>query len=723
MANKPTFNTFTSNSQLDVTKLNENFTTVADAIEDGLGRGGVTESPNSMSGNLDMNLNKIINLGAPSADNDAARLVDISDSDATGAASAQLRSDLANTADNFGVDLVANSTRKVNTYTDLKAITSQTNKDIAIVGGRTTIGDGGWGIFTFDSSDLSTEVTADSASGIYVAPDSDATGANGAWKRLHQENIVYLEWFGAIGDGVTDDTTAFQAVATKANAAGNLTVLGRPSATYILNSEIIITKSNVVFDFQGATLSGTATARITFNGDSGTDGDRSAVLEHCAYKNVHLAGQQRGPNMRWCDFPIIENVSRTNDKGTFINMAFSFNGTIKNIGAHNGDSTNDIGVLLLHCQNCEIDGLIIDGGGWVYGVQIKGGYGNKVRNSLITGITIMQLGFRDRGDAPWGASLTTGTYPYSTGAWGSADVQRASHGTIFENCWVVDCPNTPGFTTQEAIGTEFISCHSIRNATGFAASKVTGGSEADFKWIRCVAEDNGQRGFDISGPNTSELLTTVTLEHCQSIDHTTNDGLKLLNCDAPILINMYSCDNTGQNGINITDCIYPKILYANCCNNDRGVIVTLNTALDKFVTIENSLVENNTTENIKSWYPGVYVGNKGMPTVQTTDATVQDSVQRCELTDGKSYIIEVQLIGVGNSNRGVFRKTATVYATGGAATVQANVDNHADINPDTWGGLSFVAAADDIRLRITGKAADTIDWQFGDIKCVEIPFI
>lgn len=76
--------------------------------------------------------------------------------------------------------------------------------------GRTTAGDGGEGIFLWDESDLSTQVAADTQSGVYVAPDSDATGASGAWVRQFDDTVM-LAWFGAKLNGVTDDTVSTQA--------------------------------------------------------------------------------------------------------------------------------------------------------------------------------------------------------------------------------------------------------------------------------------------------------------------------------------------------------------------------------------------------------------------------------------------------------------------------------------------------------------------------------
>lgn len=87
------------------TQLNANNAAIEAAMENTLSRDGT--SPNQMGADLDMNSNKIINVAAPTSPNDAARLVDISDSDATGSASAQLRSDLGT------VDVVTEGSRLI----------------------------------------------------------------------------------------------------------------------------------------------------------------------------------------------------------------------------------------------------------------------------------------------------------------------------------------------------------------------------------------------------------------------------------------------------------------------------------------------------------------------------------------------------------------------------------------------------------------------------------
>ena len=74
------------------TAINVNNQTLEAALENTLSRDGT--GPNALNAGLDMNGNGILNVGPPSSSTSGARLVDISDSDATGAASATLRSDL-----------------------------------------------------------------------------------------------------------------------------------------------------------------------------------------------------------------------------------------------------------------------------------------------------------------------------------------------------------------------------------------------------------------------------------------------------------------------------------------------------------------------------------------------------------------------------------------------------------------------------------------------------
>jgi hypothetical protein len=124
-----------------------------------------------------------------------------------------LRANLASTASGKGADLVMNAMRRVATLSELRGLPSPSHARTVYLSGRLAAGDGGEGVFRWDSSDLSASVTADTLAGIYVPPDSDTTGASGAWVRQY-EGVTRPQWWGAAGDGTTDNKAAFDAALT-----------------------------------------------------------------------------------------------------------------------------------------------------------------------------------------------------------------------------------------------------------------------------------------------------------------------------------------------------------------------------------------------------------------------------------------------------------------------------------------------------------------------------
>lgn len=68
------------------------------------------------------------------------------------------------------------------------------------------------GRFVWSSDDMSVSVSLDEITsgegdgGVYVAPVSDKTGASGAWMRIREDESFRPQWYGAVGDGVTDDS-------------------------------------------------------------------------------------------------------------------------------------------------------------------------------------------------------------------------------------------------------------------------------------------------------------------------------------------------------------------------------------------------------------------------------------------------------------------------------------------------------------------------------------
>jgi len=142
-----------------------------------------------------------------------------------------------------------NSPYNVTSLAKAKKLTGK-DGDIIYLLGRSSIGDGYEGQFYWNSSDLSTEVTADTQNGIYIPPDSDTTGASGAWVRVFYEYMA--DWFG------TDSAGINAAITLVAIDGGELHF--DPKTTYS-GSSSLIWQPGVSIKGHGATF--------TYSGSSG----------------------------------------------------------------------------------------------------------------------------------------------------------------------------------------------------------------------------------------------------------------------------------------------------------------------------------------------------------------------------------------------------------------------------------------------------------------------
>jgi hypothetical protein len=68
------------------------------------------------------------------------------------------------------------------------------------------------GTFDVVAGDFSTELAADTLNGIYIGQADDPTALVKVAKR-RDSSEVFVSWFGAVGDGVTNDTDALRACA------------------------------------------------------------------------------------------------------------------------------------------------------------------------------------------------------------------------------------------------------------------------------------------------------------------------------------------------------------------------------------------------------------------------------------------------------------------------------------------------------------------------------
>jgi hypothetical protein len=128
--------------------------------------------------------------------------------------------------------VVGAATQQVATRTALAALSTTAPAAYLRESGRE-------GMFVWSSSNNATNVTNDPGQAIYVPPASDSTGASGAWVRRYS-GAKSAKWFGATGDGTTDDNIALQ---RWLDSGGYLHL---PVSEYYSSDNLILRKNAVV---------------------------------------------------------------------------------------------------------------------------------------------------------------------------------------------------------------------------------------------------------------------------------------------------------------------------------------------------------------------------------------------------------------------------------------------------------------------------------------------
>jgi hypothetical protein len=132
----------------------------------------------------------------------------------------------------------------------------------------------------------------------------------------------------------------------------------------------------------------------------------------------------------------------------------------------------------------------------------------------------------------------------------------------------------------------------------------------------------------------------------------------------------------------------------------------LTTAGAKILSIRNAGVEKNFFDK-----DGNLMNVKG--NVQTTNAT-QTTLITLSLTDNRVYFVECVVLGnkSDNTQRAVYQRTVAVYrANGGVATILNSVVSLLTAESDASWDCTFDVSNNEVRVRVTGAAATTINWE------------
>ncbi len=143
------------------------------------------------------------------------------------------------------------SLKRVPNLATLQAL-SPTSNEWVYVEGRFTPADGFEGVFRNDAAD---DITAEDNGRVFMH------ASTGRWNRVNAGEIS-VKWYGATGDGITDDTASIQQCLN--SQSGQATVVF-PHGTYFISSQIIVTNSVILLGSKDVVIDAVSTAgNLTF---------------------------------------------------------------------------------------------------------------------------------------------------------------------------------------------------------------------------------------------------------------------------------------------------------------------------------------------------------------------------------------------------------------------------------------------------------------------------
>ena len=129
----------------------------------------------------------------------------------------------------------------VDTIADLQALNTDSLPD----GQQVSVTDGGrFGFFVWNAGDQSASVSSDPQKGVWVPPDSDNTGASGAFKRTFSGSLS-INWFGASPGVVEDQSEAIKAALLFGSQ--NKTPIHIPEGVYYVADLLELRDNNCVY--------------------------------------------------------------------------------------------------------------------------------------------------------------------------------------------------------------------------------------------------------------------------------------------------------------------------------------------------------------------------------------------------------------------------------------------------------------------------------------------
>jgi len=561
---------------------------------------------------------------------------------------------------------------------------------------------------------------------------------------------VYLEWWGADNTGVATDTQVSVNRAVAALPSGGVITGAGGSAHYKFSAAPTnIATSYITLDYKGSLLTSTASFSVATLGiEPPASGNYSTVVYNSHFKNARIGSANdssnllRPPQMIWCNGCSVQGIHK---KGLSTTTAMTTrvcqDCLIRDVTLEGGDGTG-FGILLHMSNNTLVDNYKLVDCNCVYGLQVKGGVDNLIVNSSIQRMVGAGVdeGFRDRGDAPYGASGTSGVkYPFATlgvndctavDCWAIADPRRQSINSRYVNCSVVASPDVTAFITREAIGTIFSNVSADDVLIGAAFTKHISGTERDFTLNNFnftnvgVTAAGTAAGIFVEADDASNFHDNVKISNGQV--HTTQvQGIRLTYTKDTKISNVHIV-NPGEGGSTAYG-IESRLANTNpsftnnVIEDVRGTSkmtdgIRVSTATTTPTIVNNTMRCTNCAATwfpVQSWVLGTYSGNyPALVTDLTTNGTASNARQRFTFPSGAVARICVEATAKdGTTNAAFYRECAVYRDVAGTVSIVGSAYDVQDQETDSsWGGVSFTTATNVVRVNVTGLAATTISW-------------
>lgn len=171
--------------------------------------------------------------------------------------------------------------------------------DTTIVTRAVLVESGREGTFVWKTGNYSSNISTDTQEGVYIKATAVAS-SSGAWVRIGDTWSYNVKWFGATGDGTTDDYLSIQTAITLAITLGTVKIIFFPTGSYYVGTGLVVSSSVKLLgsgrDFTVVESKTAAINTVTFSGGN-----------YCGLEAISIYGDQR--TTVTTTYPVVVNAN------------------------------------------------------------------------------------------------------------------------------------------------------------------------------------------------------------------------------------------------------------------------------------------------------------------------------------------------------------------------------------------------------------------------------